>query len=48
MYDIRKLVIASIMVLVAAVIVVRLFCVQILDSSYKMSAESNSRRKVVQ
>lgn len=36
------------MSVVALTIAVRLFCVQILDNSYKMSAENNSRRKEVQ
>lgn len=36
------------MVIVAFVIVMRLFYVQILDDTYKLSAESNSRREVIQ
>lgn len=48
MFDYRKIVIIFIMALVALVIIVRLFCVQILDNSYKLTAESNSRRKEIQ
>ncbi len=33
---------------VALVMLVRLFCIQILDNSYKLSAENNSRRKEIQ
>lgn len=46
--DYRKWIIALIMTGVAVVILIRLFCVQILDNSYKMSAENNSRRKEIQ
>ncbi len=48
MYDIRKVVIIGIMAFVSIAMLIRLFCVQILDNSYKLTSESNSRRKVVQ
>ena len=48
MYSIRKIVVIALMLFVAGAILVRLFQVQIFDSSYKLTAESNSRRKVVQ
>lgn len=46
--DFRKALIILLMSTVALVILVRLFYVQILDNSYKISAENNSRRKEVQ
>lgn len=48
MFDVRKIVVIAIMTMVALAIVVRLFMVQILDNSYKMTADSNSRRKEIQ
>lgn len=44
----RSALIAAAMILVALTIVVKLFFIQILDNTYKMSADSNSRRKEVQ
>lgn len=48
MYEVRKVVVIGLMALVAFVIIVRLFWVQIIDDTYKFTAESNSRRKEVQ
>lgn len=48
MYEVRKVVVIGVMALVALVIIARLFWVQIIDDSYKFTAESNSRRKEVQ
>lgn len=48
MFEHRKIVVIGIMSFVALMIAIRLFYVQILDDKYKLSAESNSRRKEVQ
>ena len=48
MYDYRKIVVIGIMAMVALAIIIRLFFVQILDNSYELTAESNSRRKEIQ
>lgn len=47
-FDYRKYIIIACMILVGLVIAVRLFYVQILDDSYRLSADSNSRRKDIQ
>lgn len=44
----RKYVIGAIYGIVALIFITRLFWMQIIDSSYKLSAENNSRRNVVQ
>jgi len=40
----RKYIVAGIIILVGLIFVIRLFSLQVLDSSYKFSADSNSRR----
>ncbi len=47
-YQARKYLIAGIMLLVGILMVVRLFSLQVLDSSYKFSAENNSQRHITQ
>ncbi len=44
----RKYIIGALMILAALVILARLFYMQVMDSSYKLSAENNSRREVIQ
>jgi penicillin-binding protein 2 len=40
----RKYIIAAIIILIGLIFVIRLFSLQVLDSSYKFSADSNTRR----
>jgi penicillin-binding protein 2 len=47
-YDARKYVIGICIVLVGLVLLIRLFFLQVADDSYKISAENNSQRYVVQ
>jgi len=44
LFTVRKFIVAGIIVLVGIVYVVRLFSLQVLDTSYKFSADSNTRR----
>ncbi len=44
----RKYIIGALLILAALVILARLFHMQVMDSSYKLSAENNSRREVIQ
>ena len=46
-YSKRKYLVIGLFSLVAFVIVIRLFTIQVLDSSYKISAASNVLRRVV-
>ena len=46
-YGKRKYIIAAIMLLVAFIYIVKLFSLQVVDSSYKLKATHNSRRRVV-
>lgn len=46
-YGDRKYVIGLIIILVALVFLIRLFHMQVIDASYKLSAENNSRREVI-
>lgn len=47
LYQNRKLVIGGIFCTILLIYVIKLFSIQVMDSSYKMSAESNVFRKVV-
>ena len=47
MYSNRKYVIGLIFIVIALVYIYKLFSIQVMDSSYKLSAESNVFRKVV-
>ena len=47
MYNNRKYVIALIFIVIAVIYIYKLFSIQVMDSSYKLSAESNVFRKVV-
>ncbi len=44
----RKYIIGALLILAALVILARLFHMQVMDPSYKLSAENNSRREVIQ
>lgn len=44
----RKYILGALVILTGLVFIVRLFTMQVLDSSYKLSAENNSRREVIQ
>ena len=44
----RKYILGALVLLTGLVFIVRLFAMQVLDSSYKLSAENNSRREVIQ
>ncbi len=44
----RKYIIGALLILASLVILARLFSMQVMDSSYKLSAENNSRREVIQ
>ena len=44
----RKLIIGLLFVSVALIIIIKLFYIQIIDDSYKLSAENNSQRQVTQ
>ncbi|MBR4267503.1 MAG: penicillin-binding protein 2 [Bacteroidales bacterium] len=46
-YSNRKIIIGSIFSMILLIYVIKLFTIQVMDSSYKMSAESNVFRKVV-
>lgn len=46
-YEVRKFVIAAMVMMVALLFVGRLFYIQVIDRSYILSAENNSRRYVV-
>jgi len=46
-YDNRKYIVSSIFILIAIIFISRLFFMQIIDSSYRVSAENNSRRFAV-
>ncbi len=46
-YEVRKFIIGSIFVLIALLYIGRLFYIQVIDRSYILSAENNSRRYVV-
>jgi penicillin-binding protein 2 len=43
-YTIRKYVINTIFIVIAAIFVIRLFFLQVINTSYKLSAENNSKR----
>ncbi|MDR2037422.1 MAG: penicillin-binding protein 2 [Bacteroidales bacterium] len=43
-YDIRKYVIGGTIILVALILIIRLFFLQVIDVSYKISADNNSQR----
>jgi penicillin-binding protein 2 len=47
-YSIRQYIIGAIMLLVLFVYIVRLFYIQLIDNSYKISADNNSQRYVTQ
>ena len=47
MYSNRKYVIGLIFIVIALIYIYKLFSIQVMDSSYKLSAESNVFRKVV-
>ena len=47
-YSTRQFIIGSIIVLVVFVYLIRLFYIQIIDDTYKLSAENNSQRYVTQ
>ena len=45
-YSQRKYIIGSIFILVAVILLIKLFIIQIIDDSYKQSSESNTLRSV--
>lgn len=45
-YSIRKYIIGGIVILIGMIFIVRLFFLQVVDKSYRISAENNSRRVV--
>ena len=47
-YSQRKFVIGSIFILVAFILLIKLFIIQIIDSSYKQSSENNTLRYITQ
>lgn len=47
-YSDRKFVIGGIIILVSFIFIIRIFYLQIIDDSYKMSSENNSQRQVTQ
>jgi penicillin-binding protein 2 len=47
-FAIRRYIIASIFIIVCLALITRLFYIQLIDTSYKYSADSNSRRYVTQ
>ncbi len=47
-FDIRKYIISACIILVGLVLLVRLFMLQVVDVSYKVSADNNSQRLVTQ
>ena len=47
-YSQRKYVIGSIFILVAFILLIKLFIIQIIDSSYKQSSENNTLRYITQ
>ena len=47
-YGERMYLVGGLVVLVAIVLIIRLFYLQIIDTSYRLSAEHNSRREVIQ
>jgi penicillin-binding protein 2 len=47
-YSQRKLIIGGIILLAGFVLIFRLFYLQVINSSYKLSAENNSKREVIQ
>ncbi len=47
-YSTRQYIIGGIIVLVFFIYIIRLFYIQIIDKSYRNSAENNSQRNVIQ
>ncbi len=47
-YSQRKLIIGGIILLTGIILIIRLFYLQVINSSYKLSAENNSKREVIQ
>jgi penicillin-binding protein 2 len=48
LYSQRKVVVGGIVILTGIILVLRLFYLQVINSSYKSSAENNSKREVIQ
>lgn len=47
-YDSRKFVVGIIIIVVALMMIVRLFFIQVVDNKYKLSAENNSQRHITE